>query len=520
MIPHDHPYATRRTVGHTVTRMMRRWLAQFGMSLCLIAPVLGAQTRFAIPDTTPDFSRYRSPEQCLAAGKRLGLEATRALPYWPDSMPVLRREALDSLPASVREIVRRCMNKFNPDSASTNLLAYDLWMELYLMAGQDEIASSIAERRLVTTEWNASDSTQNRNEILEAIADLYGRVRPLRLAQINALASYFTGPDRPSNIEHLLTGYGWLFDYNRNAGDTAVTQSIATEIVTLSATMTEEQKSTEYYRNGRRSGSQIVMGALDFLSRNTQLDSLRKSSASYLAVKRANWEKARSPGSGKMPSVVGETAPPLTGEFIFAPSGERLHAAVGGPGSSTGSSTSSSTGVTVSRPTRGKVSIVVFLYGGCRAETPSSPGKVRPSFSEECQAAYIIMHRLARQFPEVEITIASRTTGYVGDTRPLTPAEEADVLQSWWLGYHRLPATLIIANTQFFRLEKYDRRRIDVPVDNTTQYLFGNERARELPNKHAFVIDVDGTVLEAGILNRGNEQRFREVLEIITKRPK
>ena len=211
--------------------------------------------------------------------------------------------------------------------------------------------------------------------------------------------------------------------------------------------------------------------------------------------------------------VVGETAPPLTGEFVFAPGGERLHGAVAGP--------NSSTGPTVSRPTRGKVSIVVFLYGGCRAESPVVVGKVRESFrTGDCLAAYTMLHRLARQFPEVEITIASRTIGYVGDTRPLTPAEEADVLQSWWLGFHRLPATLIIENTQFFRLEKYDRRRIDLPADNATRYLFGNERASEIGNKYALLIDADGTVLDADHLVPWTEKRFRELLEIITKRPK
>jgi hypothetical protein len=476
-----------------------RWFASIILLVCAVAPSLNAQTRFAPRDTAPHVERYQSPEECVVAAERVTSQLRMALPFWPDSMPFTRSELLDSVPEPVVTVVRRCIQKFNPDSV--NILDYDLWMRLYLMIGKDNIASSLAQRRLAMVEWDAKDSLNDRNTVLLTIIERYGLAKPIRLSLLKGVKSYYEGKNRPAKVEQLLTGYNVLFQYHKNANDSVTARSLANDIVAVSQQMTDADKSTSFYI---RRGQSIVANALDFLSHAALLDSLRKSPVAYVAAKQANWNKAGGSQGSSMPTAIGKKASPLIGEFVFSPNGEPL--AASSP---------------IVRPTPGKVSIVVFLYGGCRAESPVSPGaKTRPSFSAQCQDTYAVMHRLAREFPEVEMTIASKTLGYVGDTRPLTPAEEADVMKSWWLGYHKLPATLVVANTEFFRIEGYDRRRIDLPVENTTNYLFGHERTPEVENKQAFLIDVDGTILAAGSLIPKTEKEFREILKIITKRPK
>jgi hypothetical protein len=84
------------------------------------------------------------------------------------------------------------------------------------------------------------------------------------------------------------------------------------------------------------------------------------------------------------------------------------------------------------------------------------------------------------------------------------------------LEFHRLPATLVISNPEFFRLEQPDRRRIDEPTANMTGYAFGIWGGAG--NKEAYLVDVNGMILHSGQLNRSLERQFRELLDVVMNR--
>ncbi len=114
------------------------------------------------------------------------------------------------------------------------------------------------------------------------------------------------------------------------------------------------------------------------------------------------------------------------------------------------------------------------------------------------------------------MTVVAQTTGYIGEGPLLTPDAEAQFLQKWWLGYHRLPAALAVTNTRFFRLAELDRRRIDEPVENSVGYLFG--MGQDMGSKAMYLIDTNGTILHSGGMNQWGERELRGMLDVVMNR--
>jgi hypothetical protein len=208
-------------------------------------------------------------------------------------------------------------------------------------------------------------------------------------------------------------------------------------------------------------------------------------------------------------TALGEKAPPIVANFWFT-------GATATPARTTAGPNTDGSDPAPVRPSQGKVSLVLFLRGGCREDAPAFFREiVRVTQRAACWGTYAALRRFATRYPQVEITIVSHTMGYVGESPIISPEEEAKTLQAWWLGFHRLPATLAITSTEFFRMPNTDFRRVDHAVANNVAYGFDRGEAGQ---KLAFLIDADGTVLHVNSLDRGSEEGFRELLDVVLNR--
>ena len=459
------------------------------MALCTTA--LRAQTHFQPADTTPDLSRYRTVDECLAATRRVTETARLSLTVWSDTSEYLINEPLDSLPASVISTARQCSAPFRPETVALN--AYRDWMKLFLLANRDTEADILMRRGI--------DSVRQQGHQDSLIGVLYTSMRayiearPTRWDKVLSIGLMFEGSDVKPSGRQLLGAYIMQFDAAEGVNDTATRRRFAEKIVAAANALPAEQKAEAWYGSTRYR----VTAALDFLSHLALMDSLRHSSTAYVALKRANWETVRGKNRDPLPAFVGKQAVPVVADFWFAPDRGPLAA-----------------GETPSRPTRGKVALVIFLRG-CRAETSIFNEPVqRQSYRGDCWEQYAIMHRFAQRFPNLEMTLVAQTSGYLGESSPVTSQAEADILQKWWLGFHRLPATLAVATTPFFRLDPPDRRRIDEPVENAVNYLFG-EGQKMFP-RVGYLVDKDGMVLYSGYFGRQTERYLREILDVVMRR--
>ena len=90
------------------------------------------------------------------------------------------------------------------------------------------------------------------------------------------------------------------------------------------------------------------------------------------------------------------------------------------------------------------------------------------------------------------LTLVAQTHGYLGAMVPPPPAAEADSLRAWWLEKHHLPGALAVTNTDFWRLQDPDRRRIERTAANKTSYTFGPR----WPAGGAYLVDRSGTIVD------------------------
>ena len=435
------------------------------LALTIVRSAKG-QVQFAWPEAPGDVARYTWVEKCLAATTRVRDSVT-----WWNSSPS------DTVSSTLAiDVARRCAARYPAQTAS--LRDFALVFELYLHAALDADARTLLARRLASLRGIAD--VRERALVLDSTIIRYVFARTARLAPAESLLIEASRlPDSAFTLEHRVRGYARLMDMGRQLGDTMYARRGAEGLAKIAAGLTPAQQRSQWYS---RNGKGRVYDALDYLSASAYLDSLRVSTAAYVALKQANLAKASGERGGMLPFPIGETAPPLEGAVLF------------GRDSAAGA-----------RPGRGKIALVAFLRQGCA--------------SELCDAAiYGAFRRVGQRFPTVELTIVAQTFGYFGEEAPLPENEEAQLLRKRVLERRRTPGALTVEATPFTRLPEPDRRRINRQPPNVSNYSFG----RAVADRQAvFVVDERGTIIDGFYLNQFFPPRERELValvEILVKR--
>jgi hypothetical protein len=186
-----------------------------------------------------------------------------------------------------------------------------------------------------------------------------------------------------------------------------------------------------------------------------------------------------------IPIPVGEKAPEITADFWFPSE------AAGTP-----------------HPTPGRVSIVQFLdHDSCLSSSLS--GEVGSGI---CAFRLAALHRISERFPEVEITIVSRTRGSFLYLPPPSTAEEAELIRKWLARFRIRGAVIAVASTPFWKLPSPDSRRVDRSVPVIERYRFAKSFR---PEGATLLVDQDGLIISAlGF----DETQLGEFIEILLQR--
>ncbi len=455
-----------------------------------------AQTRFLTHDTLPDYSKYNHVEECIGALRRTADSLRRSNPLFLDTVPAKQGMGLAPSSPQAVKIASICAEPFNADSVELDGLSptYNDWIELFLVANRDDAAAVVARRQ--TAIARKSDSVEVLELALIEMIKTYGNVRPIRWGKILEIGLQYDSIASDSVKRYI--AYHLQFGLADSVSDTATQTKMARQMLAI----TEPSGPDKVVKDNSFKEGRYM--ALTYLTHLERMDSLRHGSAAYIAMSRKNWSTAGGGAESAIPGMVGEPALPIEAEFWFASKDAPM--------------TSASDHL---RPAPGKLSLIIFMRQGCNERGISRfyGGKDRATFVTECRGTYSSLHRLSQRFPSLEITIVGRTSGYTS-TGPLEPADEAAVLRKWWLDYYKLPAALAVANTPYFRLEGFDRRRIDRTVNNDVNYLFGKEGRQEIGNKMAFLIDSNGSVIHSESLSLRGERTFAELLDMMVQQPK
>jgi hypothetical protein len=464
-------------------RAFRVGLLAAGMALWGLPAA--AQTLFAWPDTTVDVSAYTTLEECEAAVRRSSLTtiSSEALVtgIWRDTMPADSLEGRGLTPAPVAETAQRCMARF----AAVDSVPLDNWkivIPLYLQAGWDAKARALVDRRLATVR---PDAEKELVEVTEALLEIYigrsSRVPSRRLAVAQELVA--TLAPRISDRVKRLRIYSRVAMARPSdaAPDTAGMRRAVARMAALVDSLTEREQETledEYADldlSSSANGGGIVdryEAALDGLfGKRAQLDSLERSTASFIALRRGKWTRLTGMRPESYPVPIGERAPTLEGDIWLAPPG-----------------------ATRPRPAPGRVSLVVFL----------TPGKCMGVVRNEndmygaCARNLIPLRRLEERFPALEITVVAQTHGYFEYLKDsISPAREAELTKQWLESYG-VHAPLLVSITDSWRLPAPDGRRINRLTANEINYSFGiSGELWRGGNTVAYLVDENGIVVHA-----------------------
>lgn len=461
---------------------------------------LPAQTRFLLPDTTPDLSRYHHVDECIAAARRVMAEVRRVYPVWNDTMPASRSITFDSLPPGARQIATKCAEPFNAESVSLD--HFQRWMTLFLMAGRDTDARRVLERRIALL---SPDSIGARHNIWSEAFDIFVAARPIRVSDAEFVMAQMEATLDSSDLRDFYRVSGIRFNFYRNIlGDSTRSEQVASHIIAQTKRLTDLQRESKSYEGY---GAPIVYQVLEFLRRYELSDSLKKSTESFLALKRVNWAEATQGKRGEL-SMLGDHAEKIDWDFKAEQIERDKTSFISYEGNDEAGRDMHMF------PVPDRIGLVVFLRSDCRQETtlpgPHGRGDWRNGY---CWDTYAALRRLSERFPELDVTIVSQTTGHIGFSDLLPPQEEAKLLAAWWLDYHKLPGRLLVKETPFIRLPEYDNRRVDDEVENNLKYMIPF-----LPGadpRRAFIVDTNGTIVHAGRLDKSSETAYVEILDAL-----
>jgi hypothetical protein len=471
----------------------------FAMSF-IVAPG-AAQTRFAWPDTTVDVSRYTTIEECQAAIGRVAegtaTQAELTSGNWRDTMPPDLREFLEPLPQVVAETVRRCLTRFAAVD-TVPLKYFKTLAPLYVIAGWDAKARALVDRRFAAVGPKSEDELA---AVIDSVSDIYAggpgiRVRPPQLATAEEIVATYTPrvSDRTKRLRLYLnlllrTASEWKTDRTRVDRILKRTVAIADSLTVQEraslkgASLMNVDLAIDQVGNLQE---QLYAVLNEALGKQVLLDSLRRSTATFVALKRENWVRVtrRPPAAFDLP--IGQRAPAIQGDFWL------------GRGGSTGP-----------RPSPGRVSLVAFVNRGA---------------GEDYADNLIALRRLAIRFPQLELTVVAQSRGYFMYLKDsITPAREAELTKQW-LESFGVQAALAMTSNEFFRLPAPDGRRINRAVANRTNYSFGKTWPTSSNNFSGatFLVDPEGIVVHAStdLIDRRVEAEFAELIEVLLLRGK
>jgi hypothetical protein len=432
-----------------------------------------AQTQFHWPSSNRlDVTEYTTVDDCLAIATRVRDSIRDRAPDWPDTLPLDRGEIARPLPSMVVDIAQRCSARFKANDIP--IVDATPMMTLYLMANRDDDAQTILRRRLQAIPDTA---VSIKAAILDSVAKLYLQARPARMTAVDSIAQQFIKLGKAIPWPQRWSLFSSILDAAHTAGDTMRIRQSGEQLLAIADGLTEaEKRSPEWTGSGKGAGVVMVRMVVE---RQRMLDSLRKGSAAFAALQQSYMSESLKKYGFSLPWPFGKQAAKIESDFWYPPTAQKNQ-----------------------YPRLGKISLIMFV----------GEGRSLPNTAEHMAA----LRRLKQRFPNLDILLVGYTRGWFFGAVPPTPEEEGELIRKYLLDFYRIPATLTVAKTSFWRLPGYDRRRIDDDVPFEKAYGF-------VPNQKlvpgaTWVVDETGTVVDYRSLNRKTEPGYIEIFDILFSR--
>ena len=420
---------------------------------------------------------------------------------WQDTTP-LTPKAAGPLNPIVVGTARRCAQQFSVDRSYRD---WDYYLHLLLLANRDDDAAGWARKHLASLQHSDTETLRRMQRTAkDTLLNVYLKATPVRMAPAWPLIEEFLA-DLGTSVWTRGELLRAVFDHARATDDTARARWAAEQLNQVAGTISESDKMTNDF-HGFRSHHYAALG---YLTRRAQLDSLRRGTSGYVAIKQQNWVRSGNDRSGET-FLIGQRAPALAGDFWFPAAGARDGGEAPAQGGGPQVATTHTMGLV--RPMRGQVNLFVFLTRRCLERAPVE--LIHDDRNETCWGTYAGLRRLASRYPDLKVTIVSRTFGHLWPVIPSDPAAEANLLYRWWTEFHRIPAAVVVTKTDFWRLPDPDHRRINEKSKYEEAY---GGRWAQVVDQFAVLVNRDGIIVEARTFRSGSEQEWVELLDAVAQ---
>lgn len=440
-----------------------RLLPLAGLALAGVTRVAAAQQAPARP-----FAGF-IPGRCVIATREIDRVLRRDM---VDT--VAYSAASDTLFTTTADSVRMCQASFGgttTDEREALALA-----QTRLFTRQDSIALATARRHLHA--FAKRTPAERAWELyLSASDNLEGK--PARLARAHASIVQMDALGKPAASVRVLAHYSLAFlTFGRSMDSTTRAETDA-----AIRAWKELPQETRLWRSTTLASTYLLRAQLEALT--TGADAARATIDTALATLPLEAKMARAlVGQAKeMYAIMGKKAEPIEAAFWYNTGAPEA----GGVG--LGSVSLVAAPAPTTRPTRGKVSILLDVYRPCVGG---------------CFRTLASMRRYAQRFESrsVEITFHTKTYGFYLDTAPASPLAEAQYDSAYLVHDLQLPGALAVAETKY--TWKADGRRINAPTANETHY----------PATGVAFIDKQGVIrLVTQYWDRRLEERYAKMIE-------
>lgn len=472
------------------------------------AAAQSSQAQFEVlkPDTSLNIYTYI--DDCVAIGQRLRFQYRIKQDSARYAIPLQGHAAYADDVSIANSTVQKCMQQFNGDQIAiapdSNVFRFKSmpWILGYAIAGRyDEVANLIAQE----LQYIPVDSV---SELIAGYVDglsklLTNNIRPLNYGIIDSLLEpvYTALYPRERDVNAYASYLVALANYMNNKWthwdrDGAMALASRIKLIVDSVGFTEEELEGLVGHNVYQF-PEVVMRYNEVINYFGQLDTLRVNGPeSYISIRQQSHQKALGVFADHFPLYVGHPAEPITpNRFI--------------PLSSTSQNAMDSV---IPRP--GRMSFMVFLRDGCRIEGQSGHEDMRPYQRSQCWAAYGVLRRVKKAFPQLDVTVVTQTLGVFGSKLMIDSLEEIKAIQSQWHSFHNLPVNLAIVYTGYWRLPPPDSRRIDIDPPYVDAYFGYPMYPMGTPGHQiAYVISPDRKILSKAGLDQYAERELMEFLE-------
>ncbi len=484
--------------------MMQRFY-KILLGLCLFAggysPLMG-QTLFKRPDTVPDYKNYKYPDECNSAVFRITMDADNKETLWRDTIAYESTLVPWNLPNAAKEVGSQCMSRVKIDTVPLKdaLRIADILSRSGLHEESDRLFFRVM-RDSIKLGW-----VTNIGPMLGNIVGTCTRRRP---ASFEECKKFFDVADSivpaDSTWARMLIA-GHMLTVARRFGIFDLISNKSHEVLRLWEMQPPARRDDPQVR--RILVSVYISPAIKEGFFEEELDSLTVSTNAYRQLRDRNWnryaldpiEMSLYPDNIDLPSLKGTWSfkndySVDKNKVSFSPAYHKVNDSL--------------------RPVPGKVNVIAFLQGGCH-EFSTWEQHGRKNATMNCWPGISSLRRFKERYPDVEITVVTKTYGLYANGAPLTSAAEADTLASLFLGFHQIPGVQVVAEGDFMRIPGLDNRRIDVGVDYEHEYE-KEGLALATPGLFLFVDEV-GKVFHADGIVGIEEVKARRKVEAVLKR--